>query len=92
MSTYGASGIPQHSKTQTETGRKSINQKGRAEKCLRSHLRPVTAVSLFVVQESADAELLSRGSVPASPVACAGCLVAEDSVQPVAVLVGYRSV
>jgi len=49
-------------------------------------LRPVTGVSLLVVEQSTDTELLSSGPVPAGPVAGAGGLVAEYSVQPVAVL------
>ena len=49
-------------------------------------LWPVAGVCLLVVEEAADAELLGRGPVPAGPVAGAGGLVAEDAVQPVAVL------
>ncbi len=49
-------------------------------------LRPVAGVSLLVIQEAADAELFCRGSIPASPVACARGLVSENPVQPVAML------
>lgn len=51
-------------------------------------LGPVAGVGLLVVEQAADAELLSGGAVPAGPVASAGCLVSEDSVEPVAVLGG----
>lgn len=51
-------------------------------------LGPVAGVSLLVVEEAADAELLSGGAVPAGPVAGAGGLVPEDAVEPVAVLGG----
>ena len=49
-------------------------------------LRPVAGVSLLVVEQSTNAELLCGGSVPAGPVAGAGGLVTEYSVQPVTVL------
>jgi len=49
-------------------------------------LGPVAGVSLLVVEEAADAELLSGRPVPAGPVPGAGRLVPEDAVQPVAVL------
>merc|ERR1719384_1993948 len=49
-------------------------------------LRPVAGVGLLVVEQSTNAELLGGRSVPAGPVASAGGLVAEDSVQPVTVL------
>ena len=49
-------------------------------------LRPVAGVSLLVVEQSTNAELLGGRSVPAGPVASAGGLVAEYSVQPVTVL------
>ena len=49
-------------------------------------LRPVAGVGLLVVKQSSDTELLGGGPVPAGPVASAGGLVAEYSVQPVAVL------
>ena len=49
-------------------------------------LRPVAGVGLLVVEQPADTELLRGGAVPAGPVASAGRLVAEYSVQPVAVL------
>ena len=49
-------------------------------------LRPVTSMSLLVVEESSDAELFSRCSIPAGPVSGAGGLVTKYSVQPVAVL------
>jgi len=49
-------------------------------------LRPVAGMSLLVVEQSTNAELLCGGSVPAGPVASAGGLVPEYSVQPVTVL------
>jgi len=49
-------------------------------------LRPVTGVSLLVVEQPTDTELLGGGAVPAGPVAGAGGLVAEYSVEPVTVL------
>ena len=49
-------------------------------------LRPVAGVSLLVVEQSTNAELLGGRSVPAGPVASAGGLVPEYSVQPVTVL------
>jgi len=49
-------------------------------------LRPVTGVSLLVVEQSTNAELLRGGSVPAGPVAGTGGLVSEYPVQPVTVL------
>ena len=49
-------------------------------------LWPVAGVCLLVVEEAADAELLGGGPVPAGPVAGAGGLVTEYSVQPVTVL------
>ena len=55
-------------------------------------LGPVAGVSLLVVEEAADAELLGCGPVPAGPVAGARGLVAEDAVQPVAVLGALRRI
>ena len=49
-------------------------------------LGPVAGVSLLVVEQPTDTELLGGGSVPAGPVASAGGLVPEYSVQPVTVL------
>ena len=49
-------------------------------------LWPVAGVCLLVVEEAADAELLGGGPVPAGPVAGAGGLVPEYSVEPVTVL------
>lgn len=49
-------------------------------------LWPVANVSVFVVEESTDAKLLSGSSVPACPIPGAGCLMPKDSVKPVAVL------
>jgi len=49
-------------------------------------LRPVTGVSLLVVEQTTDTELLGGGPVPAGPVAGAGGLMAEYSVEPVTVL------
>ena len=49
-------------------------------------LWPVAGVCLLVVEEAADAELLGGRPVPAGPVAGAGGLVAEYSVEPVTVL------
>ena len=45
---------------------------------------PVAVVRFFVVEQTAGAELLGGGAVPAGPVADAGLFVAEDSVLPVA--------
>ena len=58
----------------------------------RHVLGPVTGVRLLVVEQPADAELLGGGAVPAGPVASAGRLVAEYSVQPVAVLRALRGI
>lgn len=55
-------------------------------------LRPVTRVCVLVVQQSADAQLLGGGAVPARPVSRARRLVAEYSVQPVAMVPGYGSI
>lgn len=55
-------------------------------------LRPVAAVRVLVVQQTADAQLLGGGAVPARPVPRAGRLVPEDAVQPVAVLGGNGSI
>lgn len=49
-------------------------------------LGPVAGPGPFVVEQTAYAELLGGGAVPAGPVPGAGRLMAEDSVQPVAVL------
>lgn len=54
--------------------------------------RPVARVGVFVVQQTADAELLRRSSVPAGPVACARRLVSEDAVEPAAVFLPDRPV
>lgn len=51
-------------------------------------LGPVTSMGLLVVQKTSDTELFGGGSVPAGPVASAGGLMAEDSVEPIAVLSG----
>lgn len=48
--------------------------------------RPVAGSGPLVVKQTAYAELLGGGAVPASPVPGAGSLVTEDPVQPVAVL------
>jgi len=45
---------------------------------------PIASVFLFVVEQTADAELFDGSSVPAGPVADAGRFVAEDAVLPVA--------
>jgi len=55
-------------------------------------LGPVARVSFLVVEEAADAKLLGRGAVPASPVSGARCLMSENSVQPVAVFGALRRV
>lgn len=47
---------------------------------------PVARPGSLVVKQTAYAELLGGGAVPAGPVPSAGGLVAEDTVQPVAVL------
>lgn len=49
-------------------------------------LRPIAGVSLLVVQQTADAKLFNRRTIPTGPEPCARSLVSEDSVQPVAVL------
>lgn len=49
-------------------------------------LGPIAGPGPFVVQQAAYAELLGGGAVPAGPVPGAGSLMAEDPVQPVAVL------
>lgn len=49
-------------------------------------LGPIAGPGPFVIEQTAYAELFSGGAVPASPVPGAGSLVAEDSIQPVAVL------
>jgi len=51
-------------------------------------------VCLLVVEKSSYAELFGGRAVPAGPVPSAGCLVAKDTVQPVAVLraLGWISV
>lgn len=49
-------------------------------------LGPIAGPGPFVVEQTAYAELLGGGAVPAGPVPSAGSLVAEDPVQPVAVL------
>lgn len=55
-------------------------------------LRPVAGPRPLVVEQSAYAQLLGGGAVPAGPVPGAGGLVAEDAVQPVAVVGLYRRV
>lgn len=47
---------------------------------------PVARPGSLVVKQTAYAELLGSGAVPAGPVPGTGGLVAEDTVQPVAVL------
>lgn len=54
--------------------------------------RPVAGSGSLVVKQTAYAELLGGGAVPASPVPGAGGLVTEDPVQPVAVLGRNRRV
>ena len=49
-------------------------------------LWPVTCMRLLIVQEAADAELLSGCAVPAGPVAGARSLMAKNSIQPVTVV------
>ena len=49
-------------------------------------LWPVTGVCLLVVEQPPDTELFGGCPVPAGPVAGAGGLVPEYSVQPVTVL------
>lgn len=53
-------------------------------------LGPVAGVGVLVVQQTADAQLLCGGTIPAGPVARTRCLVSEDTVQPVAMLGAYR--
>lgn len=47
---------------------------------------PVARPGPLVVEQTTYAELLGGGAVPAGPVPGAGGLVAEDTVQPIAVL------
>lgn len=49
-------------------------------------LRPVTAMAVFVVEQTTNAELFRCSAVPAGPVPRAGRLVTEDSVQSTAVV------
>ena len=49
-------------------------------------LWPIAGPGSLVVQKTADAKLLGGGAVPAGPVPGAGCLMAEDTVKPVAVV------
>lgn len=49
-------------------------------------LRPVTSVSFFVIEETADAKLLSGCAVPASPVSGAGGFMSKDAIKPVAMV------
>lgn len=51
-------------------------------------LWPVAGVGVLTVEQTPDAELFGGSAVPAGPVAGAGGLVAEDAVEPVAVLRG----
>lgn len=55
-------------------------------------LRPIAGSGCLVVEQAADAELLSGRSVPACPVPGARGLVAKYTVEPVAVLGGYRGI
>jgi hypothetical protein len=48
-------------------------------------IRPITGVSVLVVEQTSDAQLFSGSSVPACPVPGARRFVTEDAVQPVAV-------
>lgn len=52
-------------------------------------LRPIAGPGSLVVQKSTDAQLLGGGSVPAGPIPGARCLVAENTIKPVA-MVGWN--
>lgn len=54
--------------------------------------RPVAGSRCLVVEQTADAQLLRGGAVPACPVPGARGLVAKDAVEPVAVLGRYRRI
>lgn len=47
--------------------------------------RPVARMRPFVVEQTADAQLLGCGAIPTGPVTGTGRFVAEYAVQPVAV-------
>ena len=49
-------------------------------------LRPIAGSGPLVVQKSTDAQLFRGRAIPASPVASARCLVAENTVEPVTVI------
>lgn len=49
-------------------------------------LRPIAGMSFLIVQKTSNAELFSGSSIPAGPVSGARRLVAEDAVEPVAVV------
>lgn len=53
-------------------------------------LGPVARPGPLVVEQTAYAQLLGSGAVPAGPVPRAAGLVSEDTVKPVAVLGRYR--
>lgn len=51
-------------------------------------LWPVTSMGILAVEQTADTELLGGCAVPAGPVAGAGRLVAENTVEPFTVIRG----
>jgi hypothetical protein len=53
---------------------------------------PVARVSLFAVEETANAQLFSGSSIPARPIAGARSLMPENAIEPVAVLRGNRRI
>lgn len=55
-------------------------------------VRPVTRVSILIVQQPADTQLLRGSAVPTRPVARTRRFVTKDAVQPVTVFCWYRSI
>lgn len=53
-------------------------------------LRPVTGMSLLVVQQTTNTELFGGSSIPAGPVPGTGRLMSKDAIQPVTVLSALR--
>lgn len=49
-------------------------------------LRPVAAVSIFIVQQTTDTQLLCRRSIPTCPISGTRRFMTEYAVQPVAML------
>lgn len=53
---------------------------------------PIATVGIFIVQQTADAQLFGGRSIPTSPVTSARRLVTEYAIQPIAMIGGYRSI